>query len=109
MPRASASQKAQRLNQARILLREQSQWSEAAQQLAKSCSISRRQAYRYLEQVQDLKKPVPVSDAKVAFTVKLSPTLVRQLRMYAASAKLTLSDSVAQALIAMLHRGRRRG
>jgi predicted DNA-binding transcriptional regulator YafY len=96
MPRASATQKAQRLNQARILLREQSQRSEAAQRLAKSCSISRRQAYRY-------------SDPKVAFTVKLSPTLVRRLRMYAASAKLTLSESVAQALIAMLHRGRRRG
>jgi predicted DNA-binding transcriptional regulator YafY len=109
MPRASATQKAQRLNQARILLREQSQRSEAAQRLAQSCSISRRQAYRYLEQAQGLKEPVPVSDPKVAFTVKLSPTLVRRLRMYAARAKLTLSESVAQALTAMLHRGRRRG
>jgi predicted DNA-binding transcriptional regulator YafY len=109
MRRASATQKAQRLNQARILLRQQSQPSEAAQQLAKNCSISRRQAYRYLEQAQGLKEPVPVSDPKVAFTVKLSPTLVRRLRMYAASAKLTLSESVAQALMAMLHRGRRRG
>jgi predicted DNA-binding transcriptional regulator YafY len=109
MPRASATQKAQRLNQARILLGEQSQRSEAARQLAKSCSISRRQAYRYLEQAQRLKEPVPVSDPKVAFTVKLSPTVVRRLRMYATSAKLTLSESVSRALIAMLHRGRRRG
>jgi predicted DNA-binding transcriptional regulator YafY len=109
MPRASATQKAQRLNQARILLGKQSQRSEAARQLAKSCSISRRQAYRYLEQAQRLKEPFPVSDPKVAFTVKLSPTVVRRLRMYATSAKLTLSESVSRALIAMLHRGRRRG
>jgi hypothetical protein len=34
---------------------------------------------------------------------------VRRLRMYATNAKLTLSESVARALLAMLHRGRRRG
>ena len=82
---------------------------EAAEQLAQSCSISRRQAYRYLEQAQQLKRPVPVGDAKVSFTVKLSRSLVDRLRDYAASTGLTLSEIASRALSAVLHRGGGRG
>jgi hypothetical protein len=77
--------------------------------LALTCSISRRQAYRYLEQAQQLKRPVPVGDAKVSFTVKLSRGLVDRLRTYAASTGLTLSEIVSRALLVVLHRGRGRG
>jgi predicted DNA-binding transcriptional regulator YafY len=109
MSRASDVQRAERLNLARTLLSRQLHLSRAVQQLANTCSISRRQAYRYLQQAQRLRKPVPVSDPKVAFTVKLSRALVRRLRVYAASARLTLSESVTRALQRMLGRGRRRG
>jgi len=109
MPRATGAQKAERLNLARRLLREREHLPEAADHLAQTCLISKRQAYRYLEQAQQLKRPVSVVDAKVSFTVKLSRTLVGRLRTYAAAAGLTLSEIVSRALLAVLHRGGGRG
>ena len=82
MPRASETQKAERLNRARDLLRHADQLSDAVEQLARDCSISPRQAYRYLEQAQRLKQPVPPSEAKLAFTVKLPHSLIQRVRAY---------------------------
>jgi len=109
MARASDIQKAERLNLARTLRREHEHLPEAVEHLARTCSISIRQAYRYLEQAQQLKHPVPVGDAKVSFTVKLSRNLVDRLRAYAASTGLTLSEIASRALSAVLHRGGGRG
>ena len=109
MARASEAQKAERLNRARDLLQQIDQFSEAVEQLAEDCSISPRQAYRYLKQAERLKHPVPIHRPKIAFTVKLPPTQIRQLRIYAARNRLTLSDMVSRALSVMLDRGRRRG
>ena len=109
MPRASQIQKAERINLARTLLQRYRHWPQAAQQLARNCSISERQAYRYLEQAQRLKHPVPVGDVKVSFTVKLSRRLVERLRAYAASTGLTLSEIASRAFSAVLHRGGGRG
>lgn len=109
MPRASAAQQAQRLNRSRDLLQHCSSLSQAVRRLAHACSISSRQAYRYLKQAQRLSHPVPVSPPKIAFTVKLPTTQVRQLRLYAARTRLTLSEIVSRALSAMLDRGRKRG
>ena len=109
MARASDAQKAERLNLARTLLRERAHLPEAAQRLAQTCSISRRQAYRYLDQAQQLKHPVPVGDVKVSFTVKLSRGLIDRLRAYAASTGLTLSEIASRAFSAVLHRGGGRG
>ena len=67
------------------------------------------QAYRYFEQAQQLKHPVPVGDAKVSFTVKLSRSLVDRLRDYAASTGLTLSEIANRAFSGVLHRGGGRG
>ena len=108
MPRANDTQKAERLNLARDLLRHK-QFPEAAFELAQTCSISHRQAYRYLEQAQRLKGPVPVVDRKIAFTVKLSRALVDRLRACASSTGLTLSDIVSRAVVRLLNRGPRRG
>jgi hypothetical protein len=107
-PRQRCSE-AERLNLARTLLREFPHLPEAAGQLAKNCSISKRQAYRYLVLAQRLKRPVPVGDAKVSFTVKLSHNLVDKLRIYAASTGLTLSEIASRAFSAVLHRGGGRG
>jgi hypothetical protein len=51
MPRASHAQKVERLNHARILLRQGEPLSAAVQRLAQDCTLSPRQAYRYLTQV----------------------------------------------------------
>ena len=83
MPRASESEKAERLNRARDLLLQVDQLADAVEQLARDCSISPRQAYRYLEQAQRLKQPVPPSEAKLAFTVKLPHSLVQRVRTFA--------------------------
>src|SRR6516225_7497397 len=100
MLRASASQRTQRLNRSRTLLQECSSLSQAVQRLAQACSISARQAYRYLKQAQGLSHRLHR---------QVAPTQVRQLRLYAARTRLTLSEIVSRALTAMLDRGRRRG
>jgi hypothetical protein len=109
MPRASHIQKAERINLARTLLQRYQHWPEAAQQLARYCSLSERQAYRYLEQAQRRKHPVPVPDVKVSFTVKLSLRLLQRLRANATSTGLTLSEIASRAFSAVLHRGGGRG
>ena len=109
MPRASESQKAERLNRARHLLLHVEQLSAAVEQLAEDCSISPRQAYRYLEQAQRLKQPVPLSEVKLAFTVKLPHSLVQRVRTFAAAKGLSISEVVSRALLALLPRGRGRG
>jgi predicted transcriptional regulator len=52
---------------------------------------------------------VPVGDAKVAFTVKLSKGLVREVRAYARATGSSLSDIVSRAVAALLRRSRGRG
>lgn len=108
MARASDIQKAERLNLARELSRHK-QLPEAASELARTCSISLRQAYRYLDLAQQLKGPVPVGDPKIAFTVKLSRTLVDRLREYATSTGLTLSEIVSRAVLVFMKRGPKGG
>jgi hypothetical protein len=108
MTRANDTQKAERLNLARDLLRCKA-LPEAAAELARASGISQRQAYRYLVQAQQLKRPVPVDAGKQVFTVKLSRTLVDKLRTYAASTGLTLSEIVSRAVLSWLKRGSRHG
>ena len=109
MPRASVVQKAQRLNRARELLRQCQGRVEAAMQLARECSISPRQAHRYLQTAQQLKQPVPVSESKLAFTVKLPRSLIPRVRQYARARELSVSEVVTRALRALVPRGRGRG
>lgn len=109
MPRASSVQKAERLNRALVLLQQVEQLSDAVEKLARDCSISSRQAYRYLEQAQQLKGPVPPGEAKLAFTVKLPGSLIQRVRAYAAVKRLSISEVVSRALLALLPRGRGRG
>jgi hypothetical protein len=109
MPRASNAQMAERLNRARVLLRRFEQLPEAVERLAKDCSISPRQAYRYLQQAHRLKGPVAVPESKLAFTVKLPPGLIQRVRLYASVKQLSISEVVSRALLALLPRGRGRG
>ena len=109
MPRASDAQKAQRLNRARELLRQFEERTVAVTELARECLISPRQAHRYIQQAQQLKHPIPVSEGKLAFTVKLPRSVIQRVRVYARARKLRVSEVVTQALLALLRRGRGRG
>ena len=77
--------------------------------LQREFGLSRRQAYRYLEQAADLGQPVPVEEASIPITLKLPPSTVRLLRSYAARSGLTLGEIVARALRAFLSALRRHG
>ena len=109
MGRASDAQKAERLNRARVLLRQFARLPDAVERLARDCSISSRQAYRYLQQGQRLKEAVPVNESKLAFTVKLPRSLIQRVRLYASVKRLSISEVVNRALLALLPRGRGRG
>jgi hypothetical protein len=109
MGRASEVEKAERLNRARVLLRQCDQLSEAVERLARDGSISPRQAYRYLQQAERLKEPVPVGESKLAFTVKLPRSLIRRVRLYASVKSISISEVVSRALVALLVRGGGRG
>ena len=109
MPRASNAQRAERLNRAQALLQQVDQLSDAVQGLVQDCAISPRQAYRYLEQAQQLKGPVPPGEAKLAFTVKLPHSLIQRVRAYALTKRLSISEVGGRALLALLPRGRGRG
>jgi predicted DNA-binding transcriptional regulator YafY len=109
MGRASSARKAERLNRARTLLQQFDRLPDAAERLARDCSISLRQAYRYLQQAQGLKGPVPVIEPKLAFTVKLPRSLIRRVRLYASVKRVSISEAVGRALLALLPRGGGRG
>ena len=109
MSLATDVQKALRLNQARTLLREAATVPAAVERLAQVCAISPRQAYRYVQQAQRLTAPVPVGEAKVAFTVKLPPSLIRRVRLYATATGASISEAGSRALLGLLHRGHPRG
>jgi predicted DNA-binding transcriptional regulator YafY len=104
MVRVNQVRKAERLNHARQLLRRMDHLPDAVARMARDCSISPRQAYRYLEEASHLTAPVPVGDEKIAFTVKLSRGLVAQVRSYARIKRLSLSELVSRALRVWLRR-----
>jgi len=109
MNRASDIEKAERLNHARGLLQRFDHLPDAVDRMVRDCSVSPRQAYRYLQQAQRLKQDILVGDTKIAFTVKLSEALVERLRSYASTRGLSLSDIVSRALEALLPRRKKRG
>ena len=109
MARANGIQKAERLNHARGLLQRFDHLSDAVERMVRDCAVSRRQAYRYLEEARRLKRAVAVGETKIAFTVKLPQSLVERLRSYASATGVSLSEIASQALESMLRRRRRRG
>ena len=71
--------------------------------------ISKRQAYRYIQEAKMIRKDVPIPDTKIAFTVKLSQNLIQTLRKHAKDTGKTLSEIVTRSLEAFLQNGQRRG
>ena len=82
---------------------------DAVERLVRDCGISPRQAYRDLQHARRLRAPVPVPDATVAFTVKLSRGLMRALRAHAQATGLSLSEIVSRAVSRLVARRGGRG
>jgi predicted DNA-binding transcriptional regulator YafY len=102
MARSTGSQKAERLNAAHGLLARGLSVAEACVSLSRQFALSRRQAYRYLQEAQALQAPLPVAEPSMAVTFKLPPSLVSRVRARAAADETTLSETVARALSAYL-------
>jgi len=109
MARSTKAGKARQLNAARGLLERHAELSEAAQSLSHKFGLSRRQAYRYLEEAARLPHPVEVVEASVPITLKLPPRIVRGLRSYARRSGLTMGEIVGRALQAFFGALRRHG
>ena len=80
MARATKADKARLLNAAYRLLGQQMERAEAARQLGRECALSRRQAYRYLQEAAGLSAPLPAVEPTVAVTFKLPVSTVRAIR-----------------------------
>lgn len=83
--------------------------AEAAAVLSRDLGLSRRQAYRYLQEAQAIGHPVAVTEASVPITLKIPGGVVRDLRTYAATSGLTLGEIVARAIKAYLALAREHG
>jgi hypothetical protein len=102
MPRSTDLQKTERLNAAHGLLARGLSVAEAALSLSRQFAMSRRQAYRYVEEAQSMPRPVPVAEPTMAVTFKLAPSLVDAIRTRATTERTTISDMVSRALRAFL-------
>ncbi len=98
MARSTRAQKSERLNVAHGLLTQGRSMSEAATMLSQGFGLSRRQAYRYLQEAQAIGHPVAVSEVSVPITLKIPGNVARELRAYANSSGLTLGEIVARAV-----------
>lgn len=102
MPRSTDLQKTQRLNAAHGLLARGLSVAEACVSLSDQFAMSRRQAYRYVQEAQALAAPRALTEAAIAVTFKLPPSLVEAVRRRAVVDGTTLSETVARALSAYL-------
>jgi predicted DNA-binding transcriptional regulator YafY len=109
MARSTHAQKAERLNVAHGLLAEGHSMAEAATVLSRDFGLSRRQAYRYLQEARAIGRPVAVSEGSVPITLKIPAGVVRELRAHAAASGLTLGEIVARAVKTYLAAAREHG
>jgi len=109
MARSTDVQRAERLNAAHRLLARRTDLADAARMLAHEFVLSRRQAYRYLEEAAAIGHPIPITEPSVPITLKIPGSVVRDLRSYSAASGLTLGEIVARAISTFLKATRRHG
>ena len=108
MSRSTGAERAQRLNAAFDLLTQGHAVAQAAAMLTEEFGLSQRQAYRYLQEAQAIKRPVPVSAPSVAMTVKVPEHIAAELRAHAHATGSTIGEVVSRAVSSLLTRERRR-
>jgi len=109
MSKSSVPEHIQRLNTAIEVYRQSSSTIKTVEVLMQRYKVSRRQAYRYLQEALKAGQIQPVPGRKVVFTVRLAESLVQQVREFAEKTGKSLSDLTAEALVAFLKRGGGRG
>jgi hypothetical protein len=109
MARSTQAQRAERVTAAQELLAQGTSMAEAAVALSHDFGLSRRQAYRYLEEAQAVAPAPAIAKASVTITLKIPSNTVRELRAYSANSGLTLSEIVRRAISAFLSAARGHG
>lgn len=104
MSRSTNAERAQRLNAAFDLLAHDCAVARAATMLTKEFGLSRRQAHRYLQEAQIIKRPVPIAAPSVPITVKMPEEVAAKLRAHARATGTTIGDVVSRAVLALLAR-----
>ncbi|MGH7080863.1 MAG: hypothetical protein ACREFV_00180 [Acetobacteraceae bacterium] len=100
--RSTDAQKAERLNAAHNLLARGTGVAEAVVSLSRQFGLSRRQAYRYLQEAQAIGHVVPIIAPSVPITLKMPAHIVHDVRAYSVLSGLTLSEIVTRAIMAFL-------
>ena len=98
MTKSSESEQARRVNATVSLLRQKTSSPEVLSRLIARYGVSRRQAYRYLQQAQTTPGPLPVPEAKGVFTVKLPVSLIQKVRQQSRRERGAISQWVETAL-----------
>lgn len=109
MTRSSNTQKTLRLNAAFNLLTQGYALTDAADALVQEFGLSRRQAYRYLQEAQAIDGPVLVTSPSIPITIKMPEDIVIQLRSHAQTSGMTMGEIVAQAIVSFLDKWHRHG
>jgi predicted DNA-binding transcriptional regulator YafY len=109
MTRSSNTDKAHRLNAAFNFLAQGFTLAEAAEALSQQFGLSRRQAYRYLQEAQAIDAPVLVASHSIPITIKIPADVVKRLRSHAQTSGMTIGEIVAQAIVSFLDKLHRHG
>ena len=102
MARSTDAEKAERLNAAHSLLARGTSMADAVVSLSRQFGLSRRQAYRYLQEAQAIGHSVPLVAPSVPITIKMPANVVRDVRAYAVLSGLTIGEIVTRAITAFL-------
>ena len=76
--------------------------AEAVVSLSRQFGLSRRQAYRYVQEAQAIGHAVPIVAPSVPITLKMPASVVRDVRAYSIVSGLTISEIVTRAITAFL-------
>ena len=109
MTRSSNTDKTHRLNAAFNLLAQGYTLAEAAGALTQQFGLSRRQAYRYLQEAQQIDAPALVASPSIPITIKIPVDVVKRLRSHAQASGMTIGEIVAQAIVSFLDKLHRHG
>ena len=104
MSRSAQAEFVERVNAAHALMREGYPTEKVVAAIMDRFDVSKRQAYRYLREAQSMRRPAPVPERNVVFTVKLPASVAARIRRLAQVTGESLSALVAQALKAFLKR-----
>jgi len=109
MIRSTEPVRTKRINMARMLLNQYSSSSQVISELMTQYGVSRRQAYRYVQEAQITEQQLPVPEQKNVFTVKLPVSLIQRIRDRAHTTGQSISNLTAHALERFLSIGEDHG